>query len=281
MSSAATVFSQSIGRKVVMGLSGLFLVSFLFVHVGGNLLLFAPLFGGSADGATFNAFVRFMTTNPLVKVLEYGLAFGFLIHIIYGLVITFKNNQARPVKYAFNKGKDKGSTWFSRNMIWTGIIVLIYLVVHVPMFWGKYHFAHEGNMSMTIQQAYEENVKVKSDIKNPEGEVVFEKGHYLFNKDFAMLQAEKVDVEKTKVNVLSMTELTRKAFEDPLVAFFYAASMLFLAFHLTHGFQSGFRTLGLVHKKYMPLIKVAGYFISAVIPFLFALMPLAFFFGLV
>lgn len=281
MSSAATVFSHSIGRKVVMGVSGLFLVTFLFVHVGGNLLLFAPLFGGSADGATFNAFVRFMTTNPLIKVMEYLLAFGFLIHIIYGIMVTAKNYTARPVKYAFNKAKDKGSTWFSRNMIATGMIVLIYLAVHVPMFWGKYHFAHNGNMTMTVEQAYRENVKVKENLVDESKNVVLlEKGEYIFNKDFARLQAAGYDMDK-KVPVLSMTELTKEAFKNPLIALFYAASMLFLAFHLTHGFQSGFRTLGLVHKKYMPLIKASGYFISIVIPLLFALMPIAFYLGLV
>ncbi|MEO0898751.1 MAG: succinate dehydrogenase cytochrome b subunit [Bacteroidota bacterium] len=280
MSSATTVFSQSIGRKVVMGLSGLFLVSFLFVHVGGNLLLFAPLLGGPENGAAFNAFVRFMTTNPLIKVMEYVLASGFIIHIIYGFIISLKNNAARPVKYQYNKAKDKGSSWFSRNMIWTGIIVLIYLVVHIPMFYGKYHFAHEGNQVVTIEEAYVSNVKVKDDIKAADGTIVLEHGHYIFEKDWLRIKEADINVDQ-EVHALSMTELTKQSFSNPLIAGFYALSMLFLAFHLMHGFQSGFRSLGLVHKKYMPLIKAGGYFIAVVIPFLFALMPIGFYFGVV
>ncbi len=280
MSSAATVFSRSIGQKVVMALSGLFLVTFLFVHVGGNLLLYAPLFGYSGEGAVFNAFVRFMTTNPLIKILEYGLAAGFLIHIIYGFIISIQNNGARPIKYAYSGGKNTGSSWFSRNMFWTGVIVLIYLAVHIPMFYGKYHFGHEGNMKMTLSEAYAENVKVKKDIKSEDGRIIVEKGDYIFNKDWLRLKDAGVDINQ-QVNVMSMTQLTKDSFKNPLIALFYFLSMIFLAFHLTHGFQSGFRTLGLVHRKYMPLIKAIGYFIAIVIPILFATMPIAFYFGIV
>jgi len=244
------------------------------------LLLFAPLFGGPENGATFNLFVRFMATNPLIKVMEYVLASGFIIHIVYAFIINLKNNAARPVKYAYNKSKDKGSTWFSRNMIWTGIIVLIYLVVHIPMFYGKYHFGHEGNDTMSIKEAYESNVKVKEPIMSSDNVEVLPYGKYIFEKDWALITASGVNVND-EVKVMSMTKLTKDSFSDPLIAGFYALSMLFLAFHLMHGFQSGFRTLGLVHKKYMPLIKAAGFLLAVVVPVLFALMPIAFYFGIV
>ena len=165
MSSTATVFTHSIGRKVVMGLTGLFLVTFLFVHVGGNSLLFIP-----DDGRTFNAFVKFMTTNPVIKALELVLAAGFIFHIIYAFILTAKNNSARPVKYAFKGAKDKGSSWVSRNMFWTGGVVLIFLALHIPMFYGAYHFNKTGNGTITLQQAFEDNWKVKKDIDNSEGD---------------------------------------------------------------------------------------------------------------
>ncbi|MEO0580793.1 MAG: succinate dehydrogenase cytochrome b subunit [Bacteroidota bacterium] len=269
MSSTATVFTHSIGRKVVMGLTGLFLVTFLFVHVGGNSLLFIP-----DDGRTFNAFVKFMTTNPLIKGLELVLAAGFIFHIIYAFILTAKNNAARPVKYAFKGAKDKGSSWVSRNMIWTGGIVLLFLLLHIPMFYGTYHFNKTGNGTVTLQKAFEDNWKVKEEVA-VNGVTIVKKDSYVGTDEMLFVQAN--DLQNKEVKALSMTQIVKESFSNPLMAGFYVICMVFLSLHLMHGFQSGFRTLGLVHKKYTPLIKFAGIVIAGVIPFLFALMPIVYY----
>jgi len=124
------MFSSSIGKKLVMSLSGLFLLVFLVVHLVVNLTLLS----GTSDA--YNIAAHFMATNPLIKVMEPVLALGFFVHIIYAFVLTAKNLKARPVKY---KVSDAGvsSSWNSRNMVFLGIFVLAFLVVHIMNFWWK------------------------------------------------------------------------------------------------------------------------------------------------
>ncbi len=252
-----------------MGLSGLFLVSFLFVHVGGNALLFIP-----DDGESFNEFVQFMTSNPLIKALELVLAAGFIIHIVYGIVLTLRNNQARPQKYVFNKAKDKGSSWVSRNMIGTGTIVLVFLAIHIVMFYGRYHYGPGGPVSLSTAQVYSYQVSEEFEVEG----YVFPKKSYIEVEDIALLKAAGVNVDEVEITALSMTEVVKESFRNPLIVGFYVIAVIMLALHLAHGFQSAFRTLGLVHGKYMPLIITLGYGIGIVIPTLFALMPIVIFF---
>ncbi|MEN8117682.1 MAG: succinate dehydrogenase cytochrome b subunit [Bacteroidota bacterium] len=129
--------TASIGRKFVMSISGLFLVMFIAVHLGINLLL---IFDDS--GELFNKGAHFMATNPLIKVMEPLLGLGFLIHIVWSLYLEFQNWRARPVKY--NKQNLSGSsTWASRNMLILGALVLVFLVVHIINFFWVIKFNHE------------------------------------------------------------------------------------------------------------------------------------------
>ncbi len=128
--------SSSIGKKLLMSLSGLFLIVFLLVHLGLNLtMLFDPV-----NGKVYNVAANFMATNPIIKVVEPILALGFLIHIIYGLIVQLNNWKARGNnKYAVVNQKES-STWASRNMIWLGIFVFAFLVVHIINFYVKIKF---------------------------------------------------------------------------------------------------------------------------------------------
>jgi succinate dehydrogenase / fumarate reductase cytochrome b subunit len=271
MSSAASVFSYSIGKKLVMGLSGLFLVSFLFVHVGGNSLLFL-----NDDGVAFNEFVQFMTTNPVVGVLEWVLFAGFIIHIVYAFILTWQNRQARPVRYAYNK--PSGSTWFSRNMFLTGSIVLAFLAIHITMFYGRYHFAETSSditETVSLNQAYTLSYKVLEEVRNGD-QVLLDAKSYLTDQKYQLVkEAGMID---QMVKGVSMTSVVKASFSIWYIVLFYVLAMVLLAFHLTHGFQSSFRTAGFVHKKYTPLIKAAGYLIAVVVPITFAMMPVVFFF---
>jgi len=124
--------SSSLGRKVAMSLSGFFLITFLLVHLGVNLTLFV-------GAETFNAASHFMATNPLIQVTQYVLAAGFIFHIAMGIRLELKNRASRPIKYAKNNAA-ANSGWASRNMIVTGILVLLFIVIHLKDFFVKIKF---------------------------------------------------------------------------------------------------------------------------------------------
>jgi len=137
MSNNAGLFSSSLGRKYLMALTGLFLCSFLLIHLIGNVALFT-------DPVQFNEYTRFMSSNPLIRVMEIVLVVGFLAHIIDAVLLTKANKAAQPVKYAMDKKK---STWYSRNMGLTGTIILAFLILHLQSFWYGYKF---GDVAMAI-----------------------------------------------------------------------------------------------------------------------------------
>ncbi|MBK7138479.1 MAG: succinate dehydrogenase cytochrome b subunit [Bacteroidetes bacterium] len=124
-----TIFKSSIGKKIVMGLTGLFLISFLLVHCGINACIFF-----NDNGETFNKAAHFMGTNLFIRTAEIGLFLGLLIHIIQGLVLTYENNKKRPIKYAVNAG-NQNSKWYSRSMGLLGTLLLIFLIIHMGDFW--------------------------------------------------------------------------------------------------------------------------------------------------
>lgn len=119
-------FKSSIGKKLLMSISGLFLIVFLLVHLTANLFLLA-------GPAWFNAAAHFMDTNPVIQIMQPILAIGFLVHIIYGIIVELQNRKSTPVKYKVVNQKES-SKWVSRNMIWLGLFVLAFLVVHIMNF---------------------------------------------------------------------------------------------------------------------------------------------------
>lgn len=127
-------FKSSIGRKVAMALSAFFLMFFLIIHLAVNI---TSLF--SED--LFNELSHFMGTNPLVQfALQPVLIFGVVFHFVMGFVLEIKNKKANGVAYARNNGA-ANSTWMSRNMIYSGLVILAFLVLHFADFW-----VHEINV---------------------------------------------------------------------------------------------------------------------------------------
>jgi len=121
---------SSLTKKIIMAIAGLFLISFLLVHLGINLFIL-PITEGHQD--IFGAAVHFMTINPVIKVFEVVLFGGFIIHIFYGVILQIQNWMARPKRY-----KTEGwsqTSFFSRFMIYTGAIILIFLVIHLMSFY--------------------------------------------------------------------------------------------------------------------------------------------------
>jgi len=196
-----------------MGLSGLFLCSFLVVHLFINLFLFKQ-----DGGATFDVYGEFMATYPLIRPLEWVLFGGFLLHAFVGIWLWITNRQARPRRYEVNKASEN-STLTSRIAFITGAFVLVFLVVHVNTFFVKSRFFPDGR---------------------------------------------------------TMYEIVVQAFQSPVYVGFYLVALVFLAFHLRHGFQSAFQTLGIRFEKYQPLIDAVGVVFWLLIPLAFAALPLYF-----
>jgi succinate dehydrogenase / fumarate reductase cytochrome b subunit len=129
----ANFFTSSIGKKIMMAGLGLFLIVFLLVHLGINLLL---VFCDSRDA--FNIAAHFMATNIIIKIFEIGLFGGFLLHMFYGVFVQFQNWFARPVSYA--KTHPSQTSFFSKYMIHTAVIIGVFLVIHLLDFYLKAKF---------------------------------------------------------------------------------------------------------------------------------------------
>jgi len=133
------IFSSSLGKKLIMSITGLFLMMFLLVHLTVNLML---LVGDEA----FNLAANFMATNPVIEIIEPILAIGFVIHIIYASIITLLNRQKRPIGY-INSSSNGVTTWASKNMYILGGTVLIFLVIHLINFYWKINFGELAKIS--------------------------------------------------------------------------------------------------------------------------------------
>jgi succinate dehydrogenase / fumarate reductase cytochrome b subunit len=225
MSWVTKTLNSTLGRKLIMALTGLFLILFLTGHVSGNLLLFK-----GDGGQAFNMYAKFMTTNPAVKLLSYLTYISVIGHIVYSILLSQHNKSARPVSYSTSKGSTN-SAWSSRNMGVLGTIILIFLVVHLQGFWAQMHWGEVPTITY-------------------EGEVY---------KNLFLIVSE--------------------AFKQEWLVALYVLSMIFLGFHLSHGFASAFQTFGINHKKYSPAIKAIGTAYAILVPALFASMPVYIYFS--
>jgi succinate dehydrogenase / fumarate reductase cytochrome b subunit len=139
------MFTSSIGRKLVMGLTGIFLLSFLVVHAGINACIFAdlPVFNPEDNGQMFNKAAHFMGSTVVIRIMEIGLFAGIILHIIQGYLLEAQNRSARGIQYNQQMG-DKGSKWYSRSMGLLGTLILLFLILHLTHFWVPARFTHAG-----------------------------------------------------------------------------------------------------------------------------------------
>lgn len=222
MSWFTNFLTSSIGRKLVMSLTGLFLIVFLLVHLLGNLQLLS-----NDGGESFNVYAKFMTTNPLIKTTSFLLYAGFVLHIIQGFLLVAKNRAARGSRYKVkNTRAVNTSAAASSNMGPLGIIILIFLIVHLVQF------------------------KMK------------------------MVMGSVADVTYGGVTMHDLYTEVAAVYTNIAFVIFYIVAMAAVGFHLWHGFQSAFQTLGLNHKKYSPFIQTVGKIYAVVVPLLFAIIPL-------
>lgn len=121
-------FSTAIGKKILMGATGLFLILFLIVHCYINAQVFY-----NDGGVTFNQHAHFMGSNPVIRFIEIGLVVFLLWHVILGLRLWIRNMAGRKTRYAVKQNRE--TRWYSRSMALLGILILLFLIVHLSAFW--------------------------------------------------------------------------------------------------------------------------------------------------
>ncbi len=254
-----SLFNSSIGKKVIMAVTGLFICVFLVVHVAGNFQLFK-----ADSGLAFNKYAVLMTTNPLIKTVSYVLYLTIIIHAIRGIMIEFENRKARPVRYAKYDG-NANSKWASRNMGILGTILLVFIVVHMQDFWYNYKFGHTPYTLYKTELATGKMTEAKD-----------------MGPDFKMgsKMEEMLAGDYKYVIVKDLYKEVKEEFKQLWWVLFYVVCMGAVSFHLYHGFRSGFQSLGLNNRKYNNIFQSIGTWIFAIIiPASFAAMPLYFYFN--
>lgn len=142
--------TSSLGQKVIMSLTGLFLILFLIVHMSGNLQLLAD-----DGGRSFNIYAAFMSENKFILVISLGLYSFIVLHSIQGIALALKNRRAKGGKYAH--GKVAGATWASKNMALLGILIFSFLCFHMGDFWFQMRFT--DRLTMVTYSGHDEAVQ--------------------------------------------------------------------------------------------------------------------------
>lgn len=215
------MFTSSVGKKFVMGLTGIFLILFLIVHASLNACIWA-----NDGGEMFNKGAHFMGSNVVPRILEIGLFAGIILHIVQGLMLELQNRSKRKQGYAVAMG-NKGSKWYSRSMGILGTLILLFLILHISHFW----------LPNRSSQGF--------------------------------LLGEEINLYKTM----------KETFAPLWVVIVYVLGCISLCYHLLHGFQSAFRTLGVHNDKYTSLLNSIGVVFSVVVSLAFAMMPISIHFG--
>ncbi len=210
----AGLISRSIGKKQLMAITGLLLCGFLITHLLGNLLLLA----GSDQ---FNLYAHRLTSTPLIYVAEAGLIAIFFLHLFLALKVNIENRRARPEKYYMKKSKG-GATVFSRTMPFSGLVILVFVILHLMNFkYGVYYST--------------------------------------------LVEGEEIrDLYRTVIEY----------FSNPYYTAWYCFAMFVLAFHLAHGVQSSFQTLGVNHPQFNCCVQRASLAFALLVPAGFSLLAI-------
>ena len=200
-----TILNSSVGRKILMSVTGQLLIIFILIHLIGNSTIF---FGPNG----INAYAEHLhSLPPLVWGFRLVLLLVVGVHIIYGVQLTLENKAANPGAYAVKKNLK--ATFASENMIWTGLALLAFIVYHLL------HFT----------------ARVTPDIV----------------------------IGLDSVNRPDVFNMIVTSFSNGLIALVYAAAMVMLFLHLSHGIQSFVQTMGWNNEKTLPAFGTGGKVVAA------------------
>lgn len=210
-------FGTSIGKKLIVGATGLFLVSFLVIHAYVNAMIF-----WMDEGKHFTEAAAFMGGNVAVRILEFGLFGALILHAVQGLSLAAQNAKRRTSRYQVSAG-NATSKWYSRSMGLLGTLILMFLLLHLYHFWAPNRYGQAFDAAWKEEDLYHKMLLV---------------------------------------------------FSQLWVVVIYVLGCISLAWHLMHGFYSGFQTFGLATHKYKGIIKSVGVAFSVIVPAIFAAMPI-------
>lgn len=212
MNLVSALFCSSIGRKILMAVSGLILVGFVIGHLVGNLQVFQ-------EPDHINGYGQFLhSLGPLLWAARLVIVGSVVVHVWAATVLTLENARARGGAYGIKNTIQ--ATLSSRTMRLTGYVVLAFLIYHLAHFtWG-----------MAQTETYKENLK-----------------HYTMQGDYRVAGFV---VVKAGTEVLDVHTMVVRGFQNSLVSLFYIVAVGLLSFHLLHGFDSLFQTLGLRSAKW-------------------------------
>jgi succinate dehydrogenase / fumarate reductase, cytochrome b subunit len=151
------VFSSSVGTKLLIGLTGLALFAYMLLHLAGNLVIFL-------GRDTFNEYSHVLVSNPLIVPVEIGLLLVFLLHIYKAITMWRRNKQARPVAYEKKEraGHTSRKSLSSSTMIASGLVILVFVIIHVRQFkFGSFYLALGSN---SVRDLYRTEIEV---FRNP------------------------------------------------------------------------------------------------------------------
>jgi succinate dehydrogenase / fumarate reductase, cytochrome b subunit len=186
-------------------------------------------------GKMFNTGANFMGSMLVIRILEIGLFAGIILHMIQGYLLVVENRSKRKVGYEIDYG-NRGSKWYSRSMGLLGTLILLFLIMHIWHFW------------------------VPSRLGDFAGAAALEETHY-----DSTLNAQYHDLYKRMIEV----------FQNPIVVVLYVLGCISLAYHLMHGFESAFRTMGVHNNRYLRLLRFTGRAFAIVVCLAFAMMPIS------
>lgn len=226
---------SSIGRKLVMSITGTCLVLFLLFHASMNIAL---IFSEDA----YNWICRMLGANWYALIGTAGLALLVLLHFVFAIILTVQNRRARGNDRYAIEDRQKGVDWESQNMLVLGIVVAGFLVLHLANFWFKMQF--------------QEVTELKTGAFDPQNGAAYVK--YLFTGLYDPAQ------------VVNPELLTMPDWAHPLYCCLYLVWLLAIWFHLTHGVWSALHTMGLSSNIWLPRIKVIGNIVATIVVLMFA-----------
>jgi succinate dehydrogenase / fumarate reductase cytochrome b subunit len=259
----------SVTKKITLAIMGLFLILFLLLHGAINLCILR-----SDGGEWFKAAAHFMGTNWIVKVMEIVLMAAFLIHIILAVTLQIQNWLARPVRYHVTT-KSKTSTG-SRLMIYTGILVLIFLCIHFMDFYFVKLGLVDGKYLIEIKDLQKADTSQIDYQKVQENWVLLQTKYTKDKKGFENLSKEEIKTffgDKFKLYEPDFYLMAKEKFHNVWYVALYVVLIFALGLHLNHALQSAFQTLGLNHRKYTPFVKLFSTLYALLIFGIFAIIP--------
>ncbi|MGH8020870.1 MAG: succinate dehydrogenase cytochrome b subunit [Opitutaceae bacterium] len=222
MNLAAALFTSSIGRKILMAVTGLILLGYVTVHLVGNLHIF-----GAPD--EINGYAHFLQgLGPVLWSVRIILLAAVVLHIWAGVVLTLENRKARKSEYEFRHTIQ--ATFASRTMRITGLVVFFFILYHIAQF------------TVGVDGDFFQGDHFKTRL--PE---------YTMHEDFHLFGFLMVPAGTEVHDVFTMVV---RSFQSPIVSAFYIISVGLLAYHLWHGFESMFQTLGLKTARWTRCLRI-------------------------